>query len=214
MSTHIPFVSPQFNVTAYNCPNCGAFADQRFFVVRILKDNGLSILSDLYVSECGHCKKFMVWKDGLAVYPDSSLAPLPSPDLPEDIATDYLEARRIINASPRGAAALLRLCVQKLCRHLGEPGKDINKDIASLVKKGLNPNIQKSLDIVRLIGNGAVHPGEIDLRDKPETAVSLCQLINIIVDVMITQPKMIENLYSALPPAKLDAITKRDEKQP
>jgi hypothetical protein len=145
------------------------------------------------------------------VYPDSSPAPLPNLDLPEDIKTDYEEARSIIARSPRGACALLRLCVQKLCASLGESGKDINSDIASLVKKGLNPKVQMSLDIVRVIGNEAVHPGQIDLRDQPATAAQLCSLINIIADAMITQPKTIESLYSGLPQSKLEQIEKRDK---
>lgn len=144
------------------------------------------------------------------LFPDSSSAPLPNADLPEDIRDDFEEARSIINRSSRGAAALLRLCVQKLCRHLGQSGKDINSDIAALVKLGLNPAIQKSLDIVRVVGNEAVHPGQIDLRDKPETAVHLCQLLNIIADAMITQPRMIEELYAGLPDSKRDQIEKRD----
>ncbi|MCW5206875.1 DUF4145 domain-containing protein, partial [Desulfobulbus sp. F5] len=118
----------------------------------------------------------------------------------------------IINRSPRGAAALLRLCVQKLCAHLGEPGKNINQDIAGLVKKGLNPRIQKSLDIVRVIGNEAVHPGELDLRDDPDTAAQLANLVNIIADFMITQPKHIDTLYDSLPVEKKEQIDKRDGK--
>jgi hypothetical protein len=145
------------------------------------------------------------------VYPDSSPAPLPNSDLPEDIKADYEEARSVIARSPRGACALLRLCVQKLCGSLGESGKDINSDIALLVKKGLNPKIQKSLDIVRVIGNEAVHPGQIDLRDQPATAAQLCSLINIIADAMITQPKTIESLYAGLPQSKLEQIEKRDK---
>jgi hypothetical protein len=144
------------------------------------------------------------------VYPDSSQAPLPNPDLPDDIKTDYEEARKIINRSPRGAAALLRLCIQKLCAFLGESGTNINSDIAALVKKGLNPKIQKSLDIVRVIGNEAVHPGTIDLRDNIEVAIQLCKIINIVADAMITQPKLIDSMYSALPEEKKEQIEKRD----
>ena len=145
------------------------------------------------------------------IYPDSSAAPLPNPDLPEDIKTDYEEARAIISRSPRGACALLRLCVQKLCGFLGESGKDVNTDIAALVKKGLNPKIQKSLDIVRVIGNEAVHPGQLDLRDQPTTATQLCSLLNIIADAMITQPKAIESLYAGLPETKRQQIEQRDK---
>ncbi len=102
---------------------------------------------------------------------------IPNPDLPDHIIRDYEEARGILRDSPRGAAALLRLCVQKLCMHLGEKGKNIDDDIASLVSKGLNPLVQKSLDIVRVIGNEAVHPGVIDLNDDRDTASQLLILI-------------------------------------
>lgn len=144
------------------------------------------------------------------VFPDQSIAPPPNADLPEDIKVDYAEAALIISRSPRGAAALLRLCVQKLCKHLGEKGKNINDDIGELVKKGLNPKIQKGLDIVRVIGNEAVHPGRLDLRDNAEIAIKLCNLVNIIADAMITQPKMIDELYGGLPDDKVKGIEKRD----
>ncbi len=78
------------------------------------------------------------------------------------------------------------------------------------MKKGLNPQIQKSLDIVRVVGNEAVHPGTIDLRDDVETATKLCNLINIIANAMITQPKEIDALYNTLPESKRDGIEKRD----
>ena len=88
------------------------------------------------------------------------------------------ESRTILDLSPRGAAALLRLCIQKLCKQLGQPGKNINDDIAALVKAGLDPKIQKALDIVRVIGNECVHPGTMDLRDDREIAAKLFVLVN------------------------------------
>lgn len=205
-----PFAPPEFQKSAFHCPTCNAYARQLWFVARIY-DGGYKNIEDTDLCFCTHCNEKSLWKGGRMIYPDSSPAPLPNPDLPEEIKADYEEARTIISRSSRGACALLRLCVQKLCGFLGESGKDINADIAALVKKGLNPKIQKSLDIVRVIGNEAVHPGQIDLRDQPSTAAQLCSLINVIADAMITQPKTIESLYTALPETKLGQIEKRDK---
>jgi hypothetical protein len=202
-----PFTAPTFEGSAFNCPLCNAYAEQRWSLARPDWGSG----TDCHFSRCTHCGGESIWKDRKMLYPDSSPAPLPNPDLPEDVKTDYEEARSIISRSPRGACALLRLCIQKLCGFLGESGKDINGDIAALVQKGLNPKIQKSLDIVRVIGNEAVHPGELDLRDQPATATQLCSLLNVIADAMITQPKSIEALYAGLPESKLQQIEQRDK---
>jgi len=130
--------------------------------------------------------------------------------MPEEIMKDYCEARSICSLSPRGATALLRLAIQKLCMHLGESGKNINTDIGNLVKKGLPVKIQQALDIVRVTGNNAVHPGEMQLEEDPETADSLFELVNLIVENQISQPKSIKELYEKLPQGPVDAIKKRD----
>jgi hypothetical protein len=143
-------------------------------------------------------------------YPDSTGVQLPNSDLNDDIIADYNEAASIVARSPRGAAALLRLCVQKLCGQVGESGSNINGDIAKLVEKGLPVQIQQSLDIVRVIGNNAVHPGQLDLKDDAETASRLFQLVNLIADQMITQPRKISELYQGLPEDARKAIEKRD----
>ena len=102
--------------------------------------------------------------------------------------------------------------MQKLCKHLGEKGKSIDEDIASLVKKGLNPLVQQSLDIVRVIGNDAVHPGVIDLKDDRDTALRLFELVNTIADQMISNPRAVREMYAKLPEAKRKAIETRDKK--
>ena len=206
-----PHTPPTFQKSAYNCPTCNAYANQAWYEAYVLHNGSFAKIEDTDISICTHCSDRSIWHDRKMIFPDSSPAALPNPDLPDDIKNDYNEARSIIARSPRGACALLRLCVQKLCASLGESGKDINGDIASLVQKGLNPKIQMSLDIVRVIGNEAVHPGQIDLRDQPTTATQLCSLINVIADAMITQPKAIESLYAGLPESKLQQIQKRDK---
>ena len=119
------------------------------------------------------------------IYPETLSIEPANGDTPDDIKRDYDEARSIAQKSPRGAAALLRLCIQKLCADLAKTKKDLNNDIAFLVKDGLSPNIQQALDVLRVIGNHAVHPGQIDLKDDVETAQQLFTFFNLIVTQMI-----------------------------
>ena len=146
------------------------------------------------------------------VRPLQGAAPAPNPDMPPDVSADYNEANTVSVLSPRAAAALLRLAIQKLCQELGQPGKDLNADIAQLVKEGLPLMIQQALDGVRVIGNEAVHPGSLDLRDDKETVGMLFNLVNIVVRNRITEPKHVKKLYDTLPASKREAIERRDGK--
>lgn len=123
-----------------------------------------------------------------------------------------MEARSIAEGSPRGAAALLRLCVQKLAVYLGGNGSNINEDIAVLVQNGLPLRVQQALDVVRVVGNNAVHPGEMNIDDQPQTALALFGLVNLIVENQISQPKHVANLFSSLPDGAKNAVSKRDGK--
>jgi len=200
----IPYTAPVFEGSAFNCPHCGAYANQRWFDVNAAGARVGSV-PDLKLAICVHCQRYSLWRGAKMLYPSGGGAPLP-----DDIRADYEEARAIVSLSPRGAAALLRLAIQKLCIHLGEPGENLNTDIANLVKRGLPGKVQKALDIVRVIGNEAVHPGQIDLKDDKQTANELFHLLNLIAEVMITQPKHVDELYESLPESKREAIRGRD----
>jgi len=141
---------------------------------------------------------------------DAPVAP-PHYDMPESCIKEYNEARDIVARSPKAAAALLRLTIQKLMVELGEKGKNINDDIGSLVKKGLPTEVQQALDFCRVIGNNAVHPGEIKLSDNPEISNSLFEMINFIIEDRISRPKKIANLYNILPEGALKAVEQRDK---
>jgi hypothetical protein len=148
------------------------------------------------------------------LYPTTNLAsiPLPSPDMPEEVTNDYNEARAIFGNSPRSSAALLRLALQKLCIHLGEPGKKLDDDIGALVAKGLPTRIQQALDIIRVSGNKAVHPGVIDLHEEKESVFELFAIINFIVNHLITQPQKIARIYNKLPEGPKKGIEQRSQK--
>jgi hypothetical protein len=171
-------------------------------------------LNNIHVSVCYHCDKASIWLTDRLLYPEPSEGPEPKPDTPDSIKADYQEAAAILRKSPRGAAALLRLCIQKLCKELGQPGKNINEDIGALVAAGLDARVQKALDAVRVIGNNAVHPGQIDLKDDQGIAETLFRLVDIIVEKMISEPKMVDEVYSNLPQNVLAQIEKRDKPKP
>jgi len=206
------YVAPEHNLKAFTCPYCSAFAQMRWDrLTSLLSDPGLSI------AKCSSCEEISCWYQFYVqtmpkmVVPKPSNAPLPHADMPPEVKADYDEARAILNESPRAAAALLRLSMQRLCIVLGEPGKNINDDIGSLVKKGLPAGIQKALDVVRVVGNNAVHPGKLSDDDLAEVAIPLFKLINVIVEDRICRPKELEDLYQGLPQGARDAVDKRDK---
>jgi hypothetical protein len=217
------YTSPGFDVPAFNCPNCGAFAKQTWtLAIRWPAAYGREVsinvapnnyINNFKVAQCDNCGMHSFWLKQKMVYPYTGTAPLANPDMPEDVRQDYDEARSIVEISPRGAAALLRLAIQRLCKHLGQPGDNINTDIGNLVKNGLPTKLQQALDSVRVIGNNAVHPGQIDLTDDIDTARKLFVFVNIITDNQISQPKLIGDFYTEKVPDNLkEAINKRDGK--
>ena len=145
------------------------------------------------------------------IYPLAGSASPPNPDLPEESARCYREANAILGLSPRGAAALAQLALEELFKHLERPGRGLNAQIKALVEEGIDPKVQEMLDIVRVVGNNAVHPGQIDLKDNREIADTLLSLINIIAETLITFPNQISELYeTTVPESARDAIAHRD----
>lgn len=186
---------------------------ERPFINQEEKDIYLNqLLYNCNVSKCFNCGELTVWIHKKIAYPVNGFKIQADKNMPQHIKQLFDEAGQIVDFSPKGAAALLRLCVQYLCKELGESGKNIDTDIANLVSKGLNPLIQKSLDIVRVIGNESVHPGEINLDDNREIAMKLFELVNLVCHQMITIPKEIGDIYNGLPDKKLKAIEKRNQK--
>jgi hypothetical protein len=206
-----PYVAPALQLPAFNCPRCHAYSKHYWQQTLTRVAGGTQEVGGLRIAQCAHCNRFSIWFNEHMLDPATTTAPSANPDLPEPLLCDYEEARAILPASPRGAAALMRLVIQKLCAELGQTGRDLNADIAALVKRGLDVRVQQALDVVRVIGNNAVHPGQIDV-DDTATATQLFWLTNIIVDYTISQPKRIDQLYASLPEAQRKAIEQRDSR--
>jgi len=208
------YVLPAPGLEEFNCPSCHVYAVQHWYHMSGAENSdgfGLQLRDQRFlISSCQRCRFPTIWFGEKIVFPISSTAEPPNGDLPADIAEDYEEARQISNLSPRGAAALLRLAIQKLCKHLGQSGSNINNDIKALVAAGLPSKVQEALDSVRVIGNEAVHPGELNLRDDRDTANKLFRLVNFIAQKMISEPKEIDEIYGTLPSDKRESIKRRD----
>jgi hypothetical protein len=158
------------------------------------------IPSKFSLSTCLTCSDISIWVEEKLVYPKQVAIEPPNQDMNEDIQNLYNEASSIVMESPKGATALLRLALQLLLKQLGKSGKNINNDIKDLVSEGLSPKIQQALDLLRVVGNNAVHPGQIDLNDDNEIAIKLFHILNFIANEMITKPKELEFLYSSIIP--------------
>jgi len=231
---------PRLYEGAFDCPHCRAFSQQlwytpsaRDFSIKRFKDylqdwyaeaecdkkpsisdeseqEYGSVISNMMVSRCDHCRDVSLWVGTECIFPSFNPVDPPNPDMPEMVKAEYVEAASILHASPRGATALLRLALEKLCGELGYHGK-INTSIGDMVKKGLDPRIQRALDALRVIGNEAVHPGTLDLGDDKDTARKLFTLLNLIVEGMISHDKHVESLYSMLTPEQIKGIENRDK---
>jgi hypothetical protein len=196
--------------------HCGVLAGQAWDQLLMRPGMGITAI-DCWRCQCHNCEKHSFWREevmgGRLIDPVVGGGPRPHVDMPEDARNDYEEARTIVALSPRGACALLRLAVQKLCGELGESGENIDKDIANLVDKGLDIEVQQALDSLRVIGNNAVHPGEMDLTDDTETATALFSLLNFIVEDRIAQPKKRRAIFDKLPEGAKAAIRRRDGRE-
>jgi len=208
------YIQPQVFSNSYTCPHCGVIAKQDWCFTDwdfIFKHLHMREEHPIRTGTCQHCRETTLWVYNRMYFPDTGISPLPNPEMPDSVLKLYNEASAISSKSPRGAAALLRLSIQVLCKELGEKGENINTDIGSLVKKGLPVVVQQSLDIVRVTGNGAVHPGQINT-DNPEIVGQLFDLVNIIIEYMISLPRKVSGIYTSLPIDKVKGINDRDTK--
>jgi len=201
----VDYLPPRFNEEGFHCPHCGVYSRQDWYEVSLEEKLALEDITpdeNISLCRCENCSKHSIWIDEKMIYPLSSSAPIPQGDMPDEVRNDFMEARNIVDASPRSATALLRVALQKLIWYLDEGGEAVDDNIENLKRKGLDDKIQKALNSVRVIGDEAVPPGQIDPKDDTETAMILFNLVNLVVDSLITQPRKVDEILEKLPNSK------------
>lgn len=199
-----------------------------------------SVWSDLARATCLVCKKDSVWKKRAIVihpkplrsgpprtpratpevihrwemiWPRESAAPLPHEALPEELKELHSEARAVLADSPRAAAALLRLLMEKLLQDTTGKTGNLNEQIGLLVERGtFDQRLQETADTIRVSGNKAVHPAQIQSQgDTEEVALIMFELVNFLVDDLIARPRKISHLFeTTVPEGAREAIARRD----
>src|SRR6202047_555228 len=144
-------------------------------------------LLNLHVSRCYNCKGFTVWVRDRLVFPIRGDEP---PDVVEvdfeevaedvqetaedkEVSEDFEEAAAILNKFPRGAAALTRICIQKMMPLVKGNAENLDENFSSLVRKGLKVEIQQAMDVLQLVRKSPLQPSEVDLKEENETAKTL-----------------------------------------
>lgn len=163
-------VNPEMDKEAFNCPICGAFAQQEWnygygFDKEMAQINGRKEwtrnIDGFAFSRCSHCQNHSVWileKNSL-IYPKNDVRNFDLTQIPKDIADDYEEACLVLSDSPKASAALSRRCLQVILRQQGFSKKSLAQEIQDAIDSGKLPShVTESLDAVRNIGNFAAHP--------------------------------------------------------
>jgi hypothetical protein len=101
---------------------------------------------------------------------------------PDLIQEDFEEAVAILNQSPRGATALMRVCIQKLVPLLKQDGKYLNNYISSLVRKALELEIQQAMEVLQILRNESGQPTSLQTQEDKEMALRFFDSLKAVLE--------------------------------
>ena len=164
------------------CPHCGIHFHDNWQGQRFARgsDNLVSRANErrtywaYRTASCPECHDVAIeivplWENGhpmkewRQVYPiGANRGPVP-PEVPPEIAQDYIEACNVLPISAKASAALARRCLQNMLHAHGYKAKDLAKEIDALLnepdpKKALPHKLRETVDGIRNFGNFAAHP--------------------------------------------------------
>lgn len=123
--------SPQYERKDFRCPHCGVYAYQ------IWEDllPPMAPANAMKRAFCQHCTEYTIWNDGRLVYPAGLIGPPPADEMNDEVQEVYEEARAVARASPRAAAALLRVCAEMVVNELVPRSDSLNTKTRKLVER-------------------------------------------------------------------------------
>jgi len=224
---------PEYKLEAFKCPNCDVYAKQTWYTMEFntiqnyMSQQTYNVFNrgnlpehevemeehDLTFAECSSCHQTSIWLNRGLIYPRKSTVENPNEFMPSEVKKLYEEARLVFSMSPRSSAALLRLALEVLLPHIGAEKGSINDMIGQLAReRKAIERVSKAMDVVRVTGNNAVHPGVLDIaeEDSREISMTLFKILNYIVAETLETDAMIDEVYSTLPKGIQENIEKRN----
>jgi len=100
-------------------------------------------VQNVSISYCFNCNEMCLWVYDQLVWPRREGFPEPKLHAPPNVRRESEEASQILEASPRGAAALLRIAIEKVCKELGVSGESATDDIAFFVREDVGADYRE-----------------------------------------------------------------------
>ncbi|MBB4953350.1 phage FluMu protein Com [Agrobacterium vitis] len=207
------------------CPHCGINFHDNWEKRNMYRDDAQTRWN-YSTAICPSCKKVTV-----AIMPDTGPGRMVEPisashgpisqHVPNDIASDYVEACNVLPISPKASAALSRRCLQQILNAFGYKAKDLAKQVDALLnetdsKKALPLGLYDTVDAVRNFGNFSAHPINEQttlqiVEVEPEEAEWCLEIIEEMFEHFYERPALAASKKAALN-AKLAAAGKPQAK--
>lgn len=214
------------------CPHCTVAVAEAFTQIPLeLKDKEGH--NEIRLMTCPECNNFIVYLDAVwydpnvlnyAIDEDTLEVPDPSivtatqliypksitrkpcpPEVPDDIASDYRQACRVLDVSPQASAALSRRCLEHIIsQHFGEDVKHLGTAIGKFIKLDQLSSLTSTyLDSIKTIGNFSVHvkksthTGEILEVEEGEAEWCL-EVLELMFDDLYVRPERVRKIKERL----------------
>lgn len=198
------------------CPLCDTLSDQWWRELYLQgygddDDYQYTVVPNLLQASCTACREKSYWFGDRMIYPPARTGPEAHSDMPAEVLELYREAQAVASVSPRAAAVLLRVALERLMAGVGHEERSLNAAIRAYVAEGGVPTeLQQAMDTVRVTGNDAAHPGSLRLDDTPGGVAALFEIVNELVDRLVGFKARMSRIYGNLDSAKRAEIDKRD----